>query len=194
MPESDEKLMQRTCRGDLEALGELFDRHQPALQAFLTRFLGNETWAEDVAQEVFLRVWRYRGSFDSTQRFTAWLYGIARHTALTDARRPSHRELSLEQLPADCQETTGEERNGCHSGEGLVLEIALREQVGRALQELPPEQRACVILMEYEQRSYQEIAAILECTTENARVLAFRARRALRALLEAERREEESCV
>src|SRR5260370_12062872 len=112
MAESDEKLMQRTSRGDLAAFGELSDRHQPALYAFLSRFLGNATWAEDVVQEVFLRVWRYRHSFDSAQRFTAWLYGIARHTALTDARRPSHRELSLDQITDDHRETDPEASGG----------------------------------------------------------------------------------
>src|SRR5713226_80660 len=112
MAESDEKLMQRTSRGDLAAFGELFDRHQPAVHAFLCRFLGNATWAEDVVQEVFLRVWRYRHSFDRTQRFSAWLYGIARHAALTDVRRPHRRERSLDQLPADHRETAAGDLDG----------------------------------------------------------------------------------
>lgn len=189
MAESDEKLMQRTSRGDLAAFGELFDRHQPAVHAFLSRFLGNATWAEDVVQEVFWRVWRYRHSFDTRQRFTAWLYGIARHAALTEAGRPHRRELSLDQLPTDDREAAA-----VNGGAGLVEGLALREQVRRALQELPPEQRTCLILREYERRSYREIAVVLECTPENARVMAFRARKALRALLEAHLKGEESCV
>src|SRR5262245_35481973 len=96
--DSEEKLMERTRRGDLAALGELFDRHQPAVLAFLSRFLGDATLAEDIAQEVFWRVWRYRNSFDPAQRFVAWLYGIARHTAMTEAGRRHRRELSLEHL------------------------------------------------------------------------------------------------
>jgi RNA polymerase sigma-70 factor, ECF subfamily len=192
MAESDEQLMQRASRGELAAFGELFDRHQPAVHAFLSRFLGNATWAEDVAQEVFWRVWRYRSSFDSRHRFAGWLYGIARHAALTEAGRPCRRELSLDQLPTDDRDAETASRAGF--GEGLVEELVLREQVRRALQELPAEQRACLILREYEHRSYTEIAAALECTTENARVMAFRARRALRALLAAELEEEESCV
>src|ERR1043166_466161 len=101
MAESDEKLMRRTSRGDLAALGGVFDRHQPALLAFLTRFLGNATWAEDVVQEVFMRVWRYRHSFDAGQRFTAWLYSIARRAALTEAHRSQRRELPLAELSVD---------------------------------------------------------------------------------------------
>ena len=194
MAESDEKLMQRTSRGDRAALGELFDRHQPAVFAFLSRFLGNATLAEDVAQEVFWRVWRYRDSFDPEQRFVAWLYGIARHTALTEARRSHRRELSLDHLSAADRETAAENERGRGFGDGLIQELALREQVRQALQELPPEQRACLILREYEQRSYQEIAVILACTPENARVLAFRARRALRVLLKSYWQGEESCV
>jgi RNA polymerase sigma-70 factor (ECF subfamily) len=194
MAESDEKLMRRTSRGDLAAFGELFDRHQPALFAFLSRFLGNATRAEDVVQEVFYRVWRYRHSFDPTQRFAAWLYGIARHAALTEAHRSHRRELSLDQLPAEDRDTVAMNEERAGFDDGFVHDLALREQVRRALQELSPEQRACLILREYEQRSYQEIAAILECTPENARVLAFRARRALRALLEIHFQGEESCV
>ena len=194
MAESDEKLMQRTGRGDLTAFGELFDRHQPALYAFLSRFLGNATLAEDVVQEVFLRVWRYRHSFDAAQRFGAWLYGIARHTALTEASRSHRRELSLDHLPADDREAAAVNEGALRFGDGLIQALALREEVRRALGELPPEQRACLILREYEQRSYQEIAAVLECSPENARVLAFRARRALRTLLETYFQGEESCV
>jgi RNA polymerase sigma-70 factor (ECF subfamily) len=194
MAESDEKLMQRTGRGDLAAFGELFDRHQPGVHAFLARFLGNATLAEDVVQEVFLRVWRYRQSFDARQRFTAWLYGIARHTALTEAGRSHRRELSLDELPADEREAAALNGGGAGFSDHLIQELALREQVRRALQELPPEQRACVILREYEERPYQEIASVLGCTAENARVLAFRGRRALRALLENEFQGEESCV
>jgi RNA polymerase sigma-70 factor, ECF subfamily len=193
MAESDERLMQRTSRGDLAAFGALFDRHQSAVHAFLCRFLGNATWAEDVVQEVFWRVWRYRSSFDSRQRFSAWLYGIARHAALTEAGRPYRRELSLDQLPPDDREAAGVS-GAAGSGDRLVEELALREQVRQALQELPAEQRTCLILREYEHRSYQEIAAVLECTTENARVMAFRARKALRALLESQLQGEESCV
>jgi RNA polymerase sigma factor (sigma-70 family) len=193
MAESDEKLMQRAGRDDLAAFGELFDRHHAAVHAFLSRFLGDATLAEDVVQEVFLRVWRYRQSFDPTQRFTAWLYGVARRTALTEAGRAHRRELSLDELPADDREAA--ELSGGGSGGGdRVRELALRDQVNEALQSLPAEQRACLVLREYEERSYQEIAAIVGCTPENARVLAFRARRALRPLLERMFREEESCV
>src|SRR5438067_6585268 len=116
MAESDESLMQRTSGGDLAALGELFDRHQPAVHAFLSRFLGDATLAEDVVQEVFLRVWRYRQSFDAGQRFAAWLYGIARHTALTEAGRSHRRELSLDELAADEREAAAV--NGGGSGFG----------------------------------------------------------------------------
>jgi RNA polymerase sigma-70 factor (ECF subfamily) len=194
MAESDEKLMQRTSRGDLAAFGALFDRHQPGIYAFLSRFLGNATVAEDVVQEVFWRVWRYRHSFDTAQRFTGWLYGIARHAALTEVGRSHRQEVSLDQLSADDRERVGVNGSGSGFSDGLVQELALREQVRQAMQELPPEQRTCLILREYEQRSYQEIAAVLECTPENARVLAFRARRALRALLETHFQGEESCV
>src|SRR4029078_3607618 len=118
----------------------------------------------------------------------------ARHTALTEAGRAHRRELSLDELPVDEREAVAVNGSGAGYGDHLIQEMTLREQVREALQALPPEQRACVILREYEQRSYQEIAGALGCTVENARVMAFRARRALRGLLESLFQGEESCV
>src|SRR5438093_10952840 len=127
MAESDEKLMQRTGRGDLTAFGELFDRHQPSVYAFLARFLGNATLAEDVVQEVFLRVWRYRHSFDPAHRFGPWVYGIARRTALTEAGRAYRDELSLDQLAADPEESRAADGAGAGFRDGLDRDLALRE-------------------------------------------------------------------
>lgn len=82
--EPDDELMRQTQGGDLDALGALFDRHQPRLYAFLCRLVGDPATAEDVAQEAFWRVWRHRAAYDARRGFAPWLYGIARHLALTD--------------------------------------------------------------------------------------------------------------
>src|SRR5262245_39847169 len=104
MADSDEALMQRAGRGDLAAFGELFDRHQPGLFAFLCRFLGDAPTAEDVAQDVFWRVWQYRARFDPSRRFSPWLYAIARRVALDERDRSHRRATSWSDLPPERQE------------------------------------------------------------------------------------------
>jgi len=199
MDASDAELMGRTRSGDLEALGTLFERHQPAIHSFLHRFLGDAAAAEDAVQEVFWRVWQHRSTYDGRQGFTAWLYVIARHAALDEIRRRSRHATPFSGLK-DGQE--GQLRSGelaIPGSEMSVQRLALRDQVRDALLQLPPEQRTCLILREYESKSHREIAEILGCSEANARVLTHRARQAMRRLLQlvldAERRESEgSCV
>jgi RNA polymerase sigma-70 factor, ECF subfamily len=189
MAATDEQLMHRTARGDLQALGELFDRHQAALYRFLCRFLGDPGAAEDVVQEVFWRVWQYRSSFEGKKSFSGWVYTVARNAALDEVRKPYRRACAF----ADVKEETLPSGPGPGS-EAEVRRMALQTQVRAALQKLTPEQRLCVILRDYEEKSHGEIAEILGVSEGNARVMTHRARRALRDLLlpvlERERSEE----
>jgi RNA polymerase sigma-70 factor, ECF subfamily len=193
MAVSDEALMQQAGRGDLTAFGELFDRHQPGLCAFLCRFLGDAATAEDVAQDVFWRVWQYRASFDAGRRFTPWLYAIARRAALDELAKPHRRAMPWSDLSPERQERAAAPEVAPGS-DALIEALTVKEQVREALRALPPDQRLCVILREYEGRSHEEIAAILGCTEGNARVLTHRARHALRALLRPLLEGEGSCV
>jgi RNA polymerase sigma-70 factor (ECF subfamily) len=199
MDASDAELMGRTRSGDLEALGTLFERHQPAIHAFLHRFLGDASAAEDAVQEVFWRVWQHRSTYDGRCGFTAWLYVIARHAALDEIRRRNRHATPFSGLRDGQEEQLGTTELAIPGSEASVRRLALREQVRAALLQLPPEQRTCLLLREYEAKSHREIAEILGCSEANARVLTHRARQALRRLLqpmlESERREsEESCV
>lgn len=187
MTVSDEDLMQRTTRGDpegLAALGELFDRHHASLHGFLRRFLGEAAAAEDVVQEVFIRVWKHRSTFAPGSTFSAWLYAIARNAAMDEIRKRGKRPRSFTDLDAGSE---GAELGGESAGPGADAEVwrlTVREQVQRALQELPADQRLCLVLKEYEGKSHREIAEILGCTEGNARVMAHRARLAMRRLLQ----------
>lgn len=193
MAASDEELMARAARGDLAAFGALFDRHQPRIYAFLCRFLGSAAGAEDVTQEVFWRIWRYRATYEPGAAFLTWAYSIARNAGLDEIRNASRRPGSLEELGAAEQEARPG-LNGHRRPEEEVQVLALREAVRRALALLPEEQRLCLILREYEGRSHAEIAAILGCSEGAARVLSHRARKALRSRLEPLVESEESCV
>jgi RNA polymerase sigma-70 factor (ECF subfamily) len=194
MPLSDEELMARAARGDVAAFGLLFDRTHGALYAFLCRYLDDATTAEDVAQEAFWRMWEHRHTFDPTRPFRAWAYAVARNAARDELRRPHRRAARLEDAPAGDGSGLRGEVDGGLGSDGCVRQLALREQVRAALAALPEEQRLCLVLREYEGRSHAEIAAVIGCTEGAARVLAHRARRALRDRLAPVLEGEESVV
>lgn len=184
-PASDEQLMARVGRDDTAALGELFDRYHPPLFAFLLRVAGDRAVAEDLAQEVFWRLWEQRTRFDPDRSFAAWLYTIARRLAWNELQCAAHRTARFSELSETEQRRFEAQGGEPHTipPEEAVLAAAGRSQVQAALQTLPPDQRLCIVLREYEGRSHREIGEILGCSEGNARVLTHRARRALRPLL-----------
>ena len=184
-PASDEQLMARVGGDDTAALGELFDRYHVPLFGFLLRVAGDRAVAEDLAQEVFWRLWEQRARYDPKRPFTAWLYTIARRIAWNELQRAGHRTARFSELSEADQQRfeAGEAEANSQPPEEQVLAAARRSQVQSALQTLPPDQRLCIVLREYEGRSHREIGEILGCSEGNARVLTHRARRALRPLL-----------
>lgn len=182
---SDEQLMARVGRDELAALGELFDRFRPPLFLFLLRVVGDRAAAEDLVQEVFWRLWERRSGYDPERRFSTWLYTIARRLAWNELLSASHRTVRFSELSEAEQQRLEADPSGPDHGapEQLVLAADHSARVQAALQSLPAEQRLCLVLREYEGRSHREIGEILGCSEGNARVLAHRARRALRPLL-----------
>jgi RNA polymerase sigma-70 factor (ECF subfamily) len=177
--------MARVGRDDTGALGELFDRYHAPLFGFLLRLVGERAAAEDLAQEVFWRVWEQRARFDAERVFATWFYTIARRIAWNEMQRAGRRTRRFSELSEGEQERFEARDGDAHARppEEAVLAAARRSQVREALQTLPAEQRLCIVLREYEGRSHREIGEILGCSEGNARVLSHRARRALRPLL-----------
>jgi RNA polymerase sigma-70 factor (ECF subfamily) len=164
--------MARVVAGDLDALGALFERHKGPLFAFLCRLLGRRDVAEDLLQDAFLRVYDRRRTFKPHLRFSAWLYAIAHHLAIDTLRRDARCDVrdDLPDLPGAPLEAEVERR-------------WLGEAVREAIAALPAEQRTVIILREYHDFSFKEIAAIAGISEEAARVRAFRARQGLRVAL-----------
>ncbi|MGD8452713.1 MAG: sigma-70 family RNA polymerase sigma factor [Phycisphaerae bacterium] len=146
---SDHELMRRVGEGDRDALGLLVERHQAKVVALAYRFLGRWDAAEDVAQDVFVRVWRAAAQFRPEARFTTWLYRLAVNLCW-DRRRQAARELRL--LTAAPPPETG-------NASSVNMESRERvARVRRAVGELPDRQRLAVILHRYEGLSHREIA------------------------------------
>ena len=185
--DSDVALMLRVRDGDADAFRELVERHQRAVINTIHRAIGDAWEAEDLAQRVFLQVYRSAKRYQPTAKFTTWLFTITRNTILNEHRRRSrHAAESLEalQIPAD-PESTGWQAPDTTSADPAqeVIEGELKEKIMEAVHELPEAQRTAVILCRYEGLSYEEIAEVLGCTVSATKSLLHRARLTLKEKL-----------
>lgn len=185
--ELDRRDMERLCAGHDAALNNLMERHAERLFHYLIRQLGDELDAEDAAQETFVRVFRFCQKFDPRHRFSTWLYTIATNLARDRQRaRSRHPEVSLE---AENPHTGGELKEALPAGDPSPEEqLANTERaaaVRAAIARLPEDLRTVILLFEYEEKSQQEIAVILDCTPKAVEMRLYHARKQLRERLAA---------
>jgi RNA polymerase sigma-70 factor (ECF subfamily) len=181
--EHDAELMLRVREGDSQSFALLLAKHRAPVIHFLYRMIQNQAVAEELAQEVFLRVYRSRASYEPTAKFTTWLFRIASHVALNHIRDGKH-ERNQESLDQDSDE--GMSRQVASTGptvEQQMLREARFEEIRRTIQLLPAKQRAAVLMHKYEEMEYAQIAAALECSESAVKSLLFRAYETLRAKL-----------
>jgi RNA polymerase sigma-70 factor, ECF subfamily len=170
MPEhvaDDAALLDAAKSGDLDAFEALVRAHTGAVYAHALRFFGDPTVAEDVAQEVWIKVYRSLATFDQRARFTTWLYRVARNTCLDTVRAGKHRPAPVEvfdtiAMPGD-----------------LADEVALRTSVEAAMTTLQPEDRDALCAIALFGLSYAEAASQLGVPAGTVKSRVFRARRAL---------------
>ena len=181
--ERDAELMLRVREGDDTSFALLLERHRGPVVHFLYRMVQNQPVSEELAQEVFLRVYRSRATYEPTAKFTTWLFRIATHLALNWIRDGKH-EKRQESLDTDLPD--GGERQVAdrqHSIEDtMVYEVKLQE-VRKAIEALPEKQRAAVTMHKYHELEYSQIACALECSESAVKSLLFRAYESLRARL-----------
>jgi RNA polymerase sigma-70 factor (ECF subfamily) len=170
--------------GDDASFNLLLQKYRTPLINFLLRMVRDSATAEDLAQEVFLRVYRARKQYSPSAKFTTWLFRIATNLALNSVRDNRHRQMdvsidaSVEDDEAPLQLPAREMRIDEH-----MIERDRAEFIRQAISSLPEKQRAAVLLHKYEEMDYAEIAKILECSESALKSLLFRAYETLRVQL-----------
>ena len=181
--ERDAELMLRVRDGDSLSFSLLLEKHRGPVIHFLYRMVLNQAIAEELAQEVFLRVYRSRATYEPTAKFTTWLFRIATHLALNSIRDGRNEKLqeSLDREVADGP--VRQVATGVPNVEQLLLRQARLLEVRRAIESLPAKQRAAVLMHKYDEMEYSRIAGVLNCSESAVKSLLFRAYEALRARL-----------
>ena len=181
--ELDTRLMLGVKQGETLCMDQLLQRHRGPVIQFLYRMVRNRAIAEELAQNVFLRVYRSRTTYEPTAKFTSWLFRIATHVALNWLRDRRHEtnQLSLSAgLERDSERQIADRRPTVD--QWMLREVKM-DEIRQAIAELPDRQRAAVIMHKYEELEYTQIAVALSCSPQTVKSLLFRAYNTLRVRL-----------
>lgn len=177
--------MARIKEGDMEAFRELIEAHQYRVVAAVTKMLGDQAEAEDIAQQVFVRVWKSAARYEPTAKFTTWLFKITRNLVLNELRRRKrHFTNSIdEQRDNEDHPAVQLADSGTKAPDTAMLDDEMQAAIQRAIDELPEVQRLAIILRRYDEFSYEEIAEIMGLSVPAVKSVLFRARTDLREKL-----------
>jgi RNA polymerase sigma-70 factor (ECF subfamily) len=181
---SDADVMLRVQEGDDSAFDYLVEKFRRAMIGFMYRMARNQGVAEELAQEVFLRVYRSRQTYAAEAKFSTWLYRIATNLAVNHARdsRAEKAGVSLDEV----DEETGQTIDVADATPGAEQELLRRERMAairRHVEELPERQRLAVVMHKYQELDYREIARVLKLSESATKSLLFRAYETLREKL-----------
>jgi RNA polymerase sigma-70 factor, ECF subfamily len=181
--ERDVELMESVRRGDMRAFETLVERHQRAVIGTVAKMLGNASEAEDIAQQVFVRVWKSAERYEAQAKFTTWLFTITRNLVFNEVRRRQRKPtVSVDEREETTHRTI--EDSQAISPDNEMLQAELEEAIDRAIQSLPGKQRLAVVLRRYEEMPYEEIAVVLSMSIPAVKSLLFRARTQLKEALQ----------
>jgi RNA polymerase sigma-70 factor, ECF subfamily len=179
----DTQLMILVQRDDDSSFATLLDRNRALVVNYLARMVANRAIAEELAQDVFIRVYRSRRTYEPTAKFSTWLYRITTNVALNHFRDEKRTQNNISLDMHDAAQLRREASDQAPLVEDLLVrEVALR-QIRRAVRALPPKQRAAVIMHKYEGMDYGQISGVLGCSPSAVKALMFRAYETLRARL-----------
>ncbi len=184
MTRTDVQLMLDVKAGDEASFELLLQKYRSPLVNFLYRMVRDKGNAEDLAQEVFLRVYRARKKYEASAKFTTWMFRIATNLALNSIRDGRYHQLEISiDGPTEEDEPAFQLPAREAGAEQQLIERARAKLIHRAVMELPEKQRAAVLLHKYQDLDYSEIAHVLECSESALKSVLFRAYEELRVQL-----------
>jgi len=178
----DVRLMNLVGRGDTNAFEELIERHQALVAGTVARMLGSNSDVEDIAQQVFIRVWKSARRYKPRAKFTTWLLKITRNLVFNELRRTKRRALVPLDPAAGANEPALKDESN-PAPDASLLEAELQKAIEEAIMHLPETQRMALVLRRYEQLSYEQIAEVLDLSVPAVKSVLFRARTELRSRL-----------
>ena len=175
--DKDERLIALTAHGDEQAFERIMQKYQQAVFNTIYRYTGSRDDVQDLAQEIFIKVWRNAAKFKGKSKFSTWLYRIVANHCINYRRRRRKDHVSLDEMAEKGQ-----------TPEALRVEPDWEarytaEYVRKAVDELPDRQRMALVLSQFEGRSYKEIAEIMKVSLSSVESLIFRARSRLKQKL-----------
>ncbi|MFZ0817611.1 MAG: sigma-70 family RNA polymerase sigma factor [Candidatus Sulfotelmatobacter sp.] len=183
---TDAEVMLRVKAGDQSAFDYLVQKYRRPLVSFMYRMARNTTVAEDLAQEVFLRVYRSRQTYEASAKFSTWLYRIATNLAVNHARDTRHERpevtVSLDE-PDDETGSTMDLADSKISAEESLLRRERMLAIRSKVEALPERQRLAIIMHKYQQLDYKQISEVLKLSESATKSLLFRAYETLREQL-----------
>ena len=171
--------MLRFQNGEESCFKELVDHNSQRVYAVVYRLMGSVEDSEDIAQEVFLRVYRAKNNFKPTAKFTTWLFTICRNTCLKRLQKGKLNTVSLsEQTPGEHPDESPREIKDSRTPSPLEAALAQERAIAikQAINRLPESQRTALILARFEQQSYEEIATVMSLSSKAVKSLLHRAR------------------
>jgi RNA polymerase sigma-70 factor, ECF subfamily len=179
----DIRLMGLVARGDTVAFEALVERHQALVAGTVARMLGSNSDVEDIAQQVFIRVWKSAGRYVARAKFTTWLLKITRNLVFNEMRRAKRHPHLPVQIGPEAEELPLKDE-ATATPDATLLQDELEAAIERAIMQLPETQRMALVLRRYEELSYEEIAEVMELSVPAVKSLLFRARTELRERLQ----------
>lgn len=168
--------MLRVKAGDMGAFEQLVERHQHSVVGTVAHMLGNGAEAEDIAQHVFVRVWKSAARYEPRAKFTTWLMTITRNLVFNEMRRRQRAHL-IPLEPADDDQLQSQYADkDTPAPDGELLKAEMAQAVESAIASLPEKHRLAIVLRRYEDMSYEDIAVVLKTSVSAVKSLLFRAR------------------
>jgi len=176
----DNLIMEAAKGGDLEGIGLLFERYHGELVRYFRQLSRNAQWSEDLAQETFWRILRYKGSFDAKRSFRAWMFQIGRNVFHDGLRKKKNETRLSEDQGGDLRERLSQTGTETRSE---VERLERADLLQKALHRLPTDKRELIVLCRFEELPHVEIAEILGCSIGAVKVRLFRALQELKSVL-----------